>query len=245
MAATLVWITGASAGLGAALATAAPTGARVIDISRSGGTEGTEHFRADLADPASWPVVAGHVRDELGAFTGDRVAFVHNAGTIEPIGFAGEVDDEAYTTNVLLNSAAPQVLGHGFLRALTEVGFEGRADLVMLSSGAARDPYPGWSSYSAGKAAIDAWVTATGQEQALRGNRCRVISLAPGVVATGMQETIRRTSERDFPRVGKFVDLHDSGRLRDRHEVARELWAALDRDLDNGALVDLRTLAGS
>lgn len=241
---TLVWISGASSGIGAALAATVPLPSpRVLDISRSGGTAGTEHVPADLSDPAAWAAVGAHFASELAGFRGDRAVFVHCAGLLRPIGFVGEVDDDAYATNVLVNSAAPQVLGHLFLRALTDSGFAGRADLVMLSSGAATKPYAGWSSYSAGKAAIDAWVSAAGQEQEARGGRCRVLSVAPGVVATPMQEQIRQVSERDFPQVGKFQELHASGSLRPPEVASRDIWALLDRSLANGARVDARSLS--
>jgi NAD(P)-dependent dehydrogenase (short-subunit alcohol dehydrogenase family) len=103
--------------------------------------------------------------------------------------------------------------------------------------------YEGWTSYGAGKAAVDQWVRAAGAEQVRRGNHCRVLSVAPGIVATAMQEQIRATSADVFPEVAKFVDLHESGELREPATVAREIWDLLDLDLENGAVVDLRELA--
>ncbi|HVL99597.1 MAG TPA: SDR family NAD(P)-dependent oxidoreductase [Egibacteraceae bacterium] len=249
MAETLVWVTGASRGIGAALVASVPyADARVIDISRSGpGTtppDGSvvEHLRADLADPQAWAAVEAHLLAQLGDFRGRRAVFVHNAGTITPIGFVGEVDSVAYRRNVLLNSAAPQALGHAFLRAVNESGFSGQAHLVMLTSGAAQTPYEGWSSYSAGKAALDMWVRVAGAEQARRGGRTRVVAVAPGVVATRMQDSIRTMDEADFPQVAKFIDLHESGSLADPGDAAGGIWRLLERDLENGAVTDLRTL---
>ena len=241
MTTSLVWITGASSGIGAALVRTVPLpDPHVIDLSRSGGTPDTEHVPADLATPEGWHEVAAHFADRLRGFDGERVAFVHAAGTLTPIGFAGEVDDAAYEHNVVLNAAAPQVLGHAFIRAVRESGFAGRADLVILSSGAARKPYPGWSSYSAGKAAVDAWVGAVGQEQDARGGQIRVISATPGTVATPMQAEIRETPVEQFPARQKFIDLYESGSLRDPDDAAAALWSLLDDDLANGAIVDIR-----
>ena len=62
--------------------------------------------------------------------------------------------------------------------------------------------------------------------------------MRPGVVDTEMQAEIRRTDARDFPEVARFVDRHESGGLRPAADVARELWALLDRDLANGAVLD-------
>ncbi|MEU0090208.1 SDR family NAD(P)-dependent oxidoreductase [Kribbella sp. NPDC006257] len=159
---SLVWISGASGGIGAALTASVPfPEARVIDLSRRGGM--VEHFPADLSDPADWVRVEQHFEESLAGFTGERVVFVHNAGTVVPIGPADAVDPEAYTRAVLLNSAAPQVLGRAFLRATADLTCE--KHLVMLSSGAASTAYAGWSSYNAGKAAVDHWVRTVGTEQ--------------------------------------------------------------------------------
>jgi benzil reductase ((S)-benzoin forming) len=237
---TLAFITGASSGIGLALGRSVPGDARVIDISRRG-APGLEHFAADLADPASWPGVAALFAREIGGFQGDRVILVHGAGTLTPIGFAGAVDPAAYARNVILNSAAPQVLGDAFLRATADC--PAACTLVMISSGAARSVYPGWTSYGAGKAAVDQWVRTAGAEQESLGGRCRILSVAPGVVATAMQEEIRATSAADFPEVAKFFELHESGELRDPEAVAREIWALLDGDFENGAVIDLRDAA--
>ncbi len=239
----LVWITGASAGLGAALAAAVPFDAAVTDISRSGGTDGTEHLPADLADPASWSLVEAHLLARLARFSGSRAVFVSNAGTLDPIGFAGEVDTAAYRRNVMLNAAAPQVLGNAFITAVRESGFAGRADLVMLSSGAARTAYPGWSSYCAAKAAVEQWVRSVGLEQREREPSVRVLAVAPGVVATGMQERIRAADPVDFPRVERFQALDADGRLVDPADAARRLWTLLERDVETGSVVDLREVA--
>lgn len=235
---TLVWISGASAGIGAALAATVPfPRARVIDVSRRGGTPGTEHFRADLADPADWARVGAQFAAELAGFRGERVVFIHNAGTVVPIGPAGAVDEAAYARAVLLNSAAPQVLGQAFLRAVEAVRAE--RHLVMLTSGAARTPYPGWSAYNAGKAAVDQWVRTVGAEP----GGCRVVAVAPGVVDTAMQGEIRAVDEDAFPAVERFRNLHNAGGLTAPEEAARGIWSLLDRPLDNGAVVDLRQLS--
>ncbi len=233
-----IYVTGGSSGIGLALVQTVPfADARVVDISRRG-APGCEHLAADLADPAGWRAAAELFEKEIAGFAGERVVLLHCAGTLEPIGFAGEVDPDAYARNVLLNSAAPQVLGDAFLRAARRT--DAACQVVMISSGAASNVYEGWTSYGAGKAAVDQWVRTAGAEQARRGGRCRVIAVAPGVVATAMQEQIRRTGAGDFPDVARFVELHEEGELRDPKDAAADIWALLDRDLENGAVLDLR-----
>ncbi len=236
----LVWISGASSGIGQALVESVPwPSARVIGICRRPPT-GAEHLAADLADPASWDDVEASFGRELQGYHGDRVVFIHAAGTIVPMGFAGEVDTPASCRNVLLNSAAPQVLGHMFLAAVARHS-QARRHLVMLTSGAAKSVYPGWSTYGGAKAAIDQWVRDVGAEQELRGG-VRVLAVAPGTVDTDMQSMIRSTGPEDFPSRQKFLDLYEGGKLISPREVATRMWQLLDRDLDNGSVVDLRDL---
>jgi benzil reductase ((S)-benzoin forming) len=131
------------------------------------------------------------------------------------------------------------VLGDAFLRG--SAASRASATLLFIGSGASTSVYEGWSGYNAGKAAVDHWTRTVGAEQERRGGRCRVLCVAPGIVATAMQEEIRATAERDFPDVERFRELHRDGVLRAPHDVARELWSLLDRDLPNGAVLDLRT----
>ncbi len=239
---TVVWISGASAGIGRALVEAVPwEGVRIIGISRRPPPAGVEHLALDLADPSTWPALGKSFSQELEGFAGDRVVFVHAAGVLAPMGHAGEVDTAGYIANVVLNSASPQVLGHLFLAAVREV--VARRQLVFLTSGAARSVYPGWSSYGAAKAATDQWVRNVGAEQSRRGG-VEVVAIGPGTVDTNMQAQLRATTEDDFPQRQKFLDLHREGRLTDPDDVARGIWRLLDQGLENGAVVDLRQLAG-
>ncbi len=234
---TLIFITGGSSGIGAAMARAAPyPDARVINISRHA-LKGYAYYEADLSDPAAWRGVADLFAREMKGFAGERVVFVHSAGTLQPIGFAGEVPTDDYARQVLLNSASPQVLGDAFLRAARKIQVE--CHVVMISSGAAFTVFEGWSAYCAGKAAMDQWVRTAGAEQARRGGRCRLLAVAPGIVETAMQEEIRAASSDDFPSVEMFVGFHKKGQSRNPEEAAREIWSLLERELENGAVIDL------
>lgn len=239
MSRSLVWISGASSGIGRALAATVPwEGARLFGVSRRPPAVG-EHLEADLAEPGSWELVGRSFEHELTGWSGERVVFVHAAGVLEPVGFVGEVATDSYVRNVILNSAAGQVLGHMFLAAARDV--DARRHVVMLTSGAARSIYPGWAPYGAGKAALDQWVRDAGAEQELRGG-AQVLAVAPGTVDTDMQDRLRETAERDFPQRQKFVDLYQDRELADPERVAADIWALLDRKLENGAVIDLREL---
>ncbi len=235
----LVWITGASSGIGAALVRTLPwSDAEVIGVARRA-PSGCAHLPADLATEEGWAVLARDVAARVAGGSQSRVVLVHAAGSLDPVGFAREVDPAAYTRNVLLNAAAPQVIGQAFLAATA--GLPVRRDLVLLTSGAAHTVYPGWSSYGAGKAAVDQWCRTAGAEEAARDGAV-VLAVAPGVVATAMQERLRATPEASFPARERFVRLHEQGRLADPDEVAARIWGVVDAGFASGSVLDLRDL---
>jgi benzil reductase ((S)-benzoin forming) len=187
---TIVWITGATQGIGAALARKMPyPDARVINISRREHPD-LETLQADLTDPASWDRIVEHLASELAAFDGRRAVFVHNAIYGGAVGFAGVVDPAEQRRQVYANVAAPLVIGDGFVRAC-DPRFE--SGLVMISSAAARHAMEAFAVYGAAKAAIEQWVRAVRAERDRLGVGPWVVAVRPGFVAT---EAVRATQVR-------------------------------------------------
>lgn len=236
----LIFVSGASSGIGAALTShlSPMPEVTVATFSRSE-VDSAHHLSADLSKPTEWSRVAGWMESVVSRVRPGALWFFHCAATLNPIGFAGEVDGDAYASNVVLNSASPQVLGDRLIDIAKR--FDLPAVVVQISSGAATKPYPGWSSYCAAKAAVDHWTRTVGRELEARGEPITVVSVAPGVVETPMQAEIRGMHESDFPNVQRFRDLESEGILRAPDDVARELWDLATRlDLENGGVLDLR-----
>jgi NAD(P)-dependent dehydrogenase (short-subunit alcohol dehydrogenase family) len=238
-------VTGHTKGLGAALAAnLLARGVPVLGLARSRSATLAadypglfEDIELDLADGpalAAWldaTALADYI-DGSGA-----VLLLNNAGVVSPVGPLDAQDPQAVLRAVALNVAAPIALSAAVVRA--SEGAQRR--ILHISSGAARNAYPGWSVYCATKAALDQHARAV----ALDGEcGVRICSLAPGVIDTGMQAEIRATPEDRFPLRQRFVELKETGTLVDPDECAEQL---VDYLLGAGfgaeVIADLRTLS--
>lgn len=234
----LLVITGASRGIGAAISGAASAAGAVVAACNRTLPPGSSGLAADLSDPAEWPRFASWYERQVDEHAPERVVFVHNAATLTPIGPAGVVDADDYRSLVLLDSAAPQVLGDAAIRTARRTGRP--TVVVQMSSGAADSPYPGWSGYCAAKAAVEMWVKTVAAELGQDAG-VRLLAVRPGVVATRMQEEIRASSEADFPQVERFRRLHADGQLADAETVGGDIWElATSGNWSSGAVIDLR-----
>lgn len=140
-------ITGASRGLGLALATALDaSGWRVVTTARSGLPSFGTPIHGDVTDAAHRSALASAVSDGLDLL-------VNNAGTLGavplPTLVAYPLDSlrDAYEVNVI----APLALTQAVLPAL-----RARSGAVLnITSDAAVEGYPGWGGYGSSKAALE------------------------------------------------------------------------------------------
>ncbi|MEV6105400.1 SDR family NAD(P)-dependent oxidoreductase [Streptomyces sp. NPDC051940] len=173
-----VWIiTGASAGLGLALAEAAlEAGERVVGTARraerfeelaaryGGRVLGVEH---DVRDTAG---AAGVVRRALDAF-GRIDVLVNNAGAGQ-VGAAEEVTDAALRDMLDQHLFGPAA----YVRAvLPHLRAQGSGAIVQMSSQGGRMSFPAVGSYSAGKFALEGWSEALAGEVAPFGIRVLIV----------------------------------------------------------------------
>jgi benzil reductase ((S)-benzoin forming) len=237
-------VTGHTKGLGAALAAnLLARGVPVLGVARTTAPDLAEVYpdlfeeiELDLADGVA---LAGWI--EGGALASwldgsGAVLLLNNAGMVSPVGPLGAQEPQAVLRAITLNVAAPMALSAAVVRA--SPGAQRR--ILHLSSGAARNAYPGWSVYCATKAALDhhARAVALDEEQGVR-----ICSLAPGVIDTGMQAEIRATPEERFPMRQRFVDLKETGTLVDPVECAeRMVDYLLGSGFGDEVIADLRTL---
>ena len=146
-------VTGHTRGLGAAVAAELQArGIAVLGLARGRSAQaGIEQIDLDLADAAA--LQAWLAGDALRAYLADaRDAFlVNNAGVVTPVGPLAAQDPADVLRAVTLNVAAPLALAAAFVRAAPQAARR----VLHVSSGAARNAYPGWAVYCATKAALD------------------------------------------------------------------------------------------
>ena len=211
-------VTGHTRGLGAAIAAELiGRGVTVLGLARSrAGVQGIEQAELDMADPAAlqaW-LAGATLRDFLGDAT--QALLVNNAGVVTPVGPLAAQDPADVLRAVSLNVAAPLALAAAFVQAAPAA----ERRILHVSSGAGRSAYPGWSVYCATKAALDLHARAIQLDNDAQVKAC---SLAPGVIDTDMQATIRATPDADFPLRQRFIDLKDTGTLVSPEDCARAL----------------------
>ena len=243
-------VTGHTKGLGAALAAnLLARGVPVLGLARTPAPalraaypDLFDEVELDLADAvalAGW--LAGSALDDYVDGSG-AVLLLNNAGTVSPVGPLDGQDPLAVMRAVALNVAAPLALSAALSRAMVRAGRGGQQRILHLSSGAARNAYPGWSVYCATKAALDQHARAVALDA---GSGVRICSLAPGVIDTGMQAEIRATPASHFPMRERFVELKETGALVDPDECAEQLIDyLLGASFGHEAVADLRTLRG-
>jgi benzil reductase ((S)-benzoin forming) len=229
---TAVWISGASSGIGAALAASVPyADARVIGISRRPPAVG-EHLEADLGKPDAWPQIAAQFGEVLASGEFSRAVFMHMSGTAEPAAAVVDADPTQYTAAVLLNSASGQVLGQAFLSACRRAVVE--ATLCLCSSPAAANPAPSASHYGAGKSALKYWAAAVALETQGWAN---VFSVVPFAVDTPMVRQAMEELPPGHPIGDHLRSSAESGRLATSDTTAAEIWGLATDASTSGAAV--------
>lgn len=243
-------ITGASRGLGAAIAkqcmqksdhcillsrTAHP---EMVEIAAQFGTKLT-FISVDLNEIEQLTSLVNKILEEVDEKS--EIYFVNNAGVIEPIKPVGNLGQESLETSLRVNFMAPVVLADAFVKRTKQ--WDRKKVMVNISSGAAKNPYHGWAAYCSTKAGLEMFTRVAGLEQDKAPFPMTLISFSPGVMDTGMQETIRSANEQDFSDREKFHDYKEKGTLRSPEFVAEKLLELLEVDeLENGKFYDIKSL---
>lgn len=190
----VVFITGASRGIGAAAGRAfADAGAKVVLAARSEGEitaladEIGENALAVTCDVADYQNVEAAMAQAVAAF-GAIDVLINNAGTIDPIGHLGGGDVAEWHRAIDVNLKG---VFNGMQVAMPSMIERGAGTIINISSGAAHNAIEGWSAYCSSKAGV--YMLTRCADNELRGKGIRVLGLSPGTVATDMQREIKKS----------------------------------------------------
>ena len=222
LAGKVAFVSGASRGIGAALATRfAERGMRLVLCARGepvlAESASVLARRFDVRDAEACAALTAEAEARFGAID----LWVNNAGMLEPIQPLRDVPVEAFRDHIDTNLVGVFIGTRCYVRHLRRMGRGGV--LVNMSSGAAWKPYAGWAAYCAGKSGVERLTQVVALEEAEIGLRAH--SIAPGVVDTLMQAQIRAARDVDFPERGRFLERKRTGAFNDPGFVADEILA--------------------
>ena len=179
----LALVTGASRGIGAAVARALAPGHDLLLGGRD--TSALEALAQELPGARPWPVDltdSATVAEAAGGI--ERLdVLVHSAG-VGLLGTVAETPAATWRQQFEINVVAVAELTRLLLPALRAA----RGRVVLLNSGAGLTARAGWASYAASKFALRAFADALRAEESVHG--VRVTSLHPGRVDTDMQRRV-------------------------------------------------------
>ncbi len=216
----VAFVSGASRGIGAGLATRfAERGLRLVLCARSAPVleDGPDVLarRLDVRDESAMEALVGEVEERFGTID----LWINNAGVLEPIAPVRDTPLDAFREHLDVNLTGVFLGSRCYVRHLRRRGRGGV--LINVSSGAAWNAYRGWGAYCAGKAGVERLTQVIALEEREIG--LRAYSVAPGVVDTAMQETIRATPASRFPDVPRFLERKQKGDFNSPRFVADEL----------------------
>ncbi|MCF2531564.1 SDR family oxidoreductase [Yinghuangia soli] len=230
---TLV-VTGASKGIGAAVARAAAADGWAVAVNYAGDADGAAAVVADIeaaggraaALPGDVSVEADVLRlfDAAEAALGGPVAgLVNNAGVVGAHGRFDELDAATVQRTVDVNVVGAMLCAREAVRRMsTRHGGKGGL-IVNISSRAAQLGSAGeWVHYAATKAAVDTLTLGLAHEVAAEG--VRVNAVAPGLIETGLHAGAGRPN-----RLAEKASSIPMGRAGTAEEVADAvMWLLSD-----------------
>jgi benzil reductase ((S)-benzoin forming) len=225
-----ILITGCSSGLGLALTNYyLQKNYKVFGISRKKPDITNTNFIHKSFDLSN----ISKIKEELSAFILDikeiDTVFL-NAGMLGKIKILSELSiqelNEVYALNVYANKELLDILMNLKVK-----------NILVISSGASKNGYKGWGSYSLSKAGVNILVNLYSNEMV----NTKILALAPGVIKTPMTDYIRfELDENIFPSVKKL----NEGLVQTPQETAIKIDNLINKidEFKSGTYVDIREI---
>ncbi|HET7579122.1 MAG TPA: (S)-benzoin forming benzil reductase [Bacillales bacterium] len=244
----LAIVTGASRGLGAAVAEQfLDRGMGLYTLARNENKDLKErakkhnlpyaHFTSDLSSPDGQLKVLDEVIQAMQELKEvEKIYLVNNAGMVDPVEVIGNIDPQDLQRLLNLNVLAPMVMTNRFVHDYPSLPLF----FVNVTSGAANRPVHGWSAYGSSKAALNLYTETAAVENQENEAPHTFIAFNPGVMDTEMQGVLRSTEKESFRDVERFRGLKEKGALRSPKVVAEALLhLVLTGNAENGRIYDV------
>lgn len=207
-------VTGTSSGIGLEIAKSlVAQGVKVVGVSRRQSSLQHEHFKSVTGD-VSDPQVHKQIISALG---GELSGVVFNAGVLDAVTTIASADANAWRK--LFDTNLFSIVG--LLPDLIPLLRSSHGRAIFVSSGAATSAYQAWGAYGASKAALNHLSMTLAKEEP----EITSVAVAPGVVATEMQQAIRSThtssGHMKKEEAEKFHSLHEKKQLVDPEDSGR------------------------
>jgi benzil reductase ((S)-benzoin forming) len=243
-------LTGASRGMGLAMASQLLShDHRLLCLSRQVNSALAAEATAAACTLEQWPCdlnqavsAAASLSEWLGRLDAATLAsatLINNAGVIPSIVPLSASDPAELAQALRVGLEAPMLLTAAFLRATEPWGLPRK--VLNISSGLGRRAMASQGAYCAAKAGMDHFTRCLALDEARKTNGARVCALAPGVIDTDMQVTLRSAAPEAFPDQDNFIGLKTRGLLSSPADAASRVLGWLARpDFGTNPVADVR-----
>lgn len=243
-------VTGTSRGLGESVANfLLESDVHVIGVSRTENSTlqvkaeelkmNYNHLNVDLTDANAVEKMIKQVSEILNQYDVSTFYIVNNAGVLEPMDQAKEIESEKLIKHFQINTLTPMMITNTFLKLNESSDYS--LVIANITSGAANKAIYGWSAYGSAKASINAYTNTVGKEQDELKTHNKIFAFSPGVMDTDMQKHIREKDKEAFIEVENFKNYKKSNLLKDTDIVGGVLVDILTNEsgIKNGDIYDI------
>jgi len=235
-----VLVTGASRGIGRAIAIAAASAGAKVAITARSVVALEETAAAIISVGGSAHVITGDAANDSNihntvagtvATFGRLDVLINNAGIVDPIARVEAAEADEWARCMAVNLTGPALFARYALPHLRAT----KGAIVNISSGAAHRPLEGWAAYCASKAGL--WML-TQSLHLEEGEAIDVYAASPGTVDTEMQVQIRASG------INPISQMPRSSLAPTDLPAAGVIWLANERPQDlRGGDVNVRDTA--
>lgn len=171
--------------------------------------------------------------------TSNKITLINNAGMVGDVNHLGNVSNHKIIECYNLNLITPAILTNKFIG-----NFIAEEKLIInISSGAGRTPIDGWNIYCSTKAGMNMLSQVIAEESKIKKSNTTVLSLAPGIIDTGMQTEIRNSNKAGFSNIERFIEYKNNGDLVKPEDTAKQIHQFItNKQLQENVICSVRDL---